>query len=61
VKLLRVLQEGEFERLGGEETLRVNVRILAATHRPLEAMMQEGTFRADLFYRVNVFPIAIPR
>lgn len=60
VKLLRVLQEGEFERLGGEETLRVNVRILAATHRPLEAMMQEGTFRADLFYRVNVFPIAIP-
>jgi transcriptional regulator with GAF, ATPase, and Fis domain len=60
VKLLRVLQEGEFERLGGEETIRVNVRVLAATHQPLERMMERGTFRADLFYRLNVFPIVIP-
>jgi transcriptional regulator with GAF, ATPase, and Fis domain len=60
VKLLRVLQEGEFERLGGEETVRVNVRVLAATHRPLESMMERGEFRADLFYRINVFPIVIP-
>jgi transcriptional regulator with GAF, ATPase, and Fis domain len=60
VKLLRILQEGEFERLGGEQTIRVNVRVLAATHRPLEAMMADGTFRADLYYRINVFPITIP-
>ena len=60
VKLLRVLQEGEFERLGGEETVRVNVRVIAATHRGLESMMAEGTFREDLFYRLNVFPIVIP-
>lgn len=60
VKLLRVLQEGEFERLGGEETIRVNVRVLAATHRPLEAMTEEGKFRTDLFYRINVFPIVLP-
>lgn len=60
VKLLRVLQEGEFERLGGEEPIRVNVRIVAATHRPLEAMMERGTFRTDLFYRINVFPIVVP-
>jgi transcriptional regulator with GAF, ATPase, and Fis domain len=60
VKLLRVLQEGEFERLGGEETIRVNVRVLAATHRQLETMIEDGRFRADLFYRLNVFPIEIP-
>lgn len=60
VKLLRVLQEGEFERLGGEETVRVNVRILAATNRPLEEMIENGTFRADLYYRLSVFPISIP-
>jgi transcriptional regulator with GAF, ATPase, and Fis domain len=60
VKLLRVLQEREFERVGGEQSIRVNVRVIAATHRPLEAMMERGTFRADLFYRINVFPIAIP-
>jgi transcriptional regulator with GAF, ATPase, and Fis domain len=60
VKLLRVLQEGEFERVGGEETIRVNVRVLAATNQPLEKMMERGTLRADLFYRLNVFPIVIP-
>jgi transcriptional regulator with GAF, ATPase, and Fis domain len=60
VKLLRVLQEGVFERLGGEETVHVNVRILAATHQPLEDLMEQGKFRRDLFYRIAVFPIAIP-
>lgn len=60
VKLLRVLQEGEFERLGGEEAVRVNVRVIAATNRPLEALVEQGSFRADLFYRINVFPIVIP-
>jgi transcriptional regulator with GAF, ATPase, and Fis domain len=60
VKLLRVLQEGEFERVGGEETLRVDVRVLAATNQLLEAMIERGTFRADLFYRISVFPILIP-
>jgi transcriptional regulator with GAF, ATPase, and Fis domain len=60
VKLLRVLQEGEIERLGGDRAIRVNVRVIAATHRPLEKMMESGAFRADLFYRINVFPILIP-
>jgi transcriptional regulator with GAF, ATPase, and Fis domain len=60
VKLLRVLQEGEFERVGGEQSIRVNVRVIAATNQPLEAMMERGAFRADLFYRINVFPIVIP-
>jgi formate hydrogenlyase transcriptional activator len=59
-KLLRVLQEGEFERLGGTQTLKVNVRMIAATNRDLRTAVQEGRFRADLFYRLNVFPIAIP-
>jgi formate hydrogenlyase transcriptional activator len=59
-KLLRVLQEQEFERLGSTHTIRVNVRIIAATHRDLPAMIREGKFREDLFYRLNVFPIAIP-
>jgi len=59
-KLLRVLQEGEFERLGGTATLKVNVRLIAATNRDLETAVKEGRFRADLFYRLNVFPIAIP-
>jgi len=57
VKLLRVLQEQEFERVGGNKTIRTDVRILAATHRNLEKMVAEGTFREDLFYRLNVFPI----
>jgi formate hydrogenlyase transcriptional activator len=59
-KLLRVVQEQEFERLGSAHTIHVNVRIIAATHRNLPAMIREGQFREDLFYRLNVFPIAIP-
>lgn len=56
-KLLRVLQEGEFERVGGSETLHCDVRVIAATNRNLEQMVQEGKFRQDLFYRISVFPI----
>jgi PAS domain S-box len=59
-KLLRVLQEGEFERLGATRTSKVNVRIIAATNRNLKQCVQNGQFRADLFYRLNVFPIAMP-
>lgn len=59
-KLLRVLQEGEFERLGGTQTHRVDVRIIAATNRNLESAVSEGTFREDLFYRLHVFPIQSP-
>ncbi|MDW2173180.1 sigma 54-interacting transcriptional regulator, partial [Vibrio sp. 1567] len=60
VKLLRVLQERCFERVGGNSTIKVNVRVVAATHRNLESMIEEGTFREDLFYRLNVFPIEMP-
>lgn len=60
VKLLRVLQEKEFERVGGNETIRTNVRVIAATNRNLEHLMEEGAFREDLYYRLNVFPIHIP-
>src|SRR5262249_35872093 len=59
-KLLRVLQEKEFERLGGNKTHKVDVRLLAATHCDLAAMVKEGTFRDDLYYRLKVFPIPIP-
>ena len=59
-KLLRAVQEQEFERLGSAKTIQVSVRMIAATHRNLETMIQEGTFREDLFYRLNVFPIEIP-
>ena len=59
-KLLRVLQEREFERVGGSETLNADVRIIAATNRNLEEAMRAGTFRADLYYRINVFPIHVP-
>ncbi|MEO1267041.1 MAG: sigma 54-interacting transcriptional regulator, partial [Myxococcota bacterium] len=60
VKLLRVLQERTFERVGGEHILKTDVRVIAATHQDLEAMVARGTFRADLYYRINVFPIVIP-
>ena len=59
-KLLRVSQEQEFERLGGNRTIRVNVRIVAATNVNLVELVEERRFRADLFYRLNVFPIALP-
>jgi formate hydrogenlyase transcriptional activator len=59
-KLLRVLQEREFERLGGTRTLRSDSRLVAATNRDLAAMVEEQKFRADLFYRVNVFPVRVP-
>ncbi|MDA0337255.1 MAG: sigma-54 dependent transcriptional regulator [bacterium] len=60
VKLLRVIQGGEFERLGGAETIRADVRLLAATNRDLEGMVEDGSYRADLFYRLNVVTIRIP-
>lgn len=59
VKLLRVLQEGTFERVGGTDSHSVDVRIVAATHRPLEDLIVDGTFREDLFYRLSVFPVEV--
>jgi len=60
VKLLRTIQEREFERVGSNKTIHVDVRIVAATNRDLEALMKDGRFRADLFYRINVFPVFLP-
>ncbi len=59
-KLLRVLQEGEFERVGGAQTIKVDVRVIAATNRNLEKALQQETFRSDLYYRLNVYPIRLP-
>jgi transcriptional regulator with GAF, ATPase, and Fis domain len=60
VKLLRTLQAGELTRVGGEELVEVDVRVIAATNRSLEAMITDGRFRADLFFRLSVFPLAVP-
>lgn len=60
VKILRVLQEHTYERVGGTKTMKTNVRIIAATHKDLEKMIEEGSFREDLYYRLNVFPIEMP-
>ena len=60
VRLLRVLQDGVFERVGGSRPLKVDVRVIAATHRDLEAMVRTGQFREDLWYRINVFTIRLP-
>lgn len=59
-KILRVIQEGEFERLGGSETISIDVRLLAATHKNLEEMIEAGTFRQDLYFRLSVVPVDIP-
>jgi len=59
-KILRVIEEGRFERVGGRTTIAIDVRILAATNRPLEEMIRAGTFREDLFYRLNVVPVRLP-
>ena len=60
VKILRVLQEKNFERVGGNKTMQTDVRVITATHRDLESMIEKGTFREDLYYRLNVFPIEVP-
>ena len=59
-KLLRVLQEGEIERLGGQNPIKINVRIIATTNKPLAEMVAAGTFREDLYYRLNVIPLSVP-
>ena len=59
-RLLRVIQEGEFNRVGAHEKIKTNVRIITATHRNIDELVEQGQFREDLFYRLNVFPINIP-
>ena len=59
-KMLRVLQDGRFERLGGSDTIQADVRVIAATNRDLDAMIADGRFREDLYYRLKVFTIALP-
>ena len=59
-KILRILQEGEFERVGGDRTIKVDVRLLAATHKNLQGMIEEGSFRQDLFFRLSVIPLHLP-
>jgi DNA-binding NtrC family response regulator len=60
IKLLQVLQESTFHRVGGEDTIEVDVRVIAATNLNLKQMVEEGTFRKDLYYRINIFPIHVP-
>jgi DNA-binding NtrC family response regulator len=60
IKLLQVLQDGTFHRVGGEDTIEVDVRVVAATNVDLKRLVEEGTFRRDLYYRVNVFPLGVP-
>src|SRR6185369_1519878 len=60
-KLLRVLEEGEVERVGGDKPIRVDVRVLVATHRNLEELVQQNAFRRDLFHRIYVFPLVLPQ
>ena len=60
IKLLRVLQERRFERVGGAEPIEVDVRVIAATHQDLEKLVKDGKFREDLYYRLNVIPIDLP-
>ena len=60
VKLLRVLQESEFQRVGGTDTIKVNVRLVAATNQNLDELITQGRFRKDLYYRLNVVPVRVP-
>jgi DNA-binding NtrC family response regulator len=60
VKLLRLIESGTYRRVGGVETLRADFRLVAATHKPLKTMVDDGSFRQDLYYRINAFPIALP-
>jgi transcriptional regulator with GAF, ATPase, and Fis domain len=61
VKLLRALEEGEIEKVGGGETIKIDVRVIASTKKNLKEMVAQGKFREDLYYRLNVFPLIFPR